>query len=103
MKVLSNELPFGWKTRFQHSMIWDIKDALREDGINPGEVTILQMKEKYGDLCVYLDVFSPRASKVIDEYENLAKHTCVNCGKLTSLMWKTIPVCEKCYPKRKET
>lgn len=103
MKVLDNELPFGWEVRFQNSMVWDIEDALKEDGVNPEEATILQMKEKYGDLCVYLDVFSSRANKVIEEYESLARHTCVNCGKQTSLKWKTLPVCEKCYPKRRET
>lgn len=103
MKVLDNELPFGWKAQFQNSMIRDIEGALEKDGINPEEATILQMKEKYGDLCVYLDVFSSRASKVIEEYENLARYTCVNCGKYTSLVWKTLPVCETCYLKRKET
>lgn len=42
--------------------------------------TILQVKEKFGLLRVYADTYIESVEKIFEEYEQLSKTICMNCG-----------------------
>ena len=47
----------------------------------PEEIHLLQVKEKYGSLHVYVSGASEKAQDTIDWYEELSRHVCERCGE----------------------
>ena len=45
------------------------------------DVEIVQVKEKYGELCVYLNYYYKEIEDIIDEYEEKSCYICEVCGK----------------------
>lgn len=65
------------------------------------EINVLQIKEKYGGLRIYIGMGIEEILNLIDYYEGLSLHICENCGEFyTAKMrersgwYKTL--CDKC-------
>jgi len=66
---------------------------------------IIQVKEKYGRLCIYTNFSNDDIDRLIEKYEELSQVTCEMCGNRGKLRkykgwYKTL--CDKCYKKWKE-
>lgn len=98
MLICGCELPSGWDKAFYKDLISALEIAYREDGINPDGVTIMQMKEKFGELRVYADVETTKTLKAIERFNIMAQTTCSYCGEQTYLRDRhcNVPLCIKC-------
>jgi len=68
------------------------------------DVTLFQVKEKFGGLRIYLDDHNKEADKIIDEAEEKAWKTCEHCGapgKQRVGGW-ILTLCDECCKKREE-
>lgn len=75
-----------------------IEKALHQLSMLDDETLILQVKEKYGTLRIYLSGFSDEAEKIVNDAENLSSYTCEKCGKVGKLNtdgWYSVR-CEEC-------
>lgn len=78
-----DNLPYGWKQGFAIDMCKEIKRALKRRKRN-GDVYhyfIYDVKEKRGELCWHASLHTYELDNIIDKYEDVAYHTCVECGK----------------------
>ena len=91
-----DEIPEGWQKAFC-PQIWDeLKEILeRHNYLN--EFRFVQIKEKYGELCLYSGLFD-EITKWEIKYGKLSEKICIHCGKpakYMSLGWIS-PWCEDC-------
>lgn len=69
----------GW-----HPMIYELLDKIQAFvDANPefADLQILQIKEKYASLRVYVSQYPKEIADLVDEYENKSLETCELCGK----------------------
>jgi hypothetical protein len=88
----------GWKKKFGMDLWRDLLEAIKKDGIDPDSVAILQVKEKYGTLRVYLNTETDAMSDVLSYYEDMSMLYCIHCGRPTKYMthgW-ILYICDKC-------
>lgn len=76
---LLNDMPDGWQNAFGMDICIDIENALKEDGLYKS-AAVLQVKEKFGELRIYITPTSDKVESVLDKYANLSRHTCICCG-----------------------
>lgn len=86
------EIDVGW---------YDLVIKMFKDMINSRwDKTIIQVKQKFGELRVYIPASNPMISDVINEYEMLSKTTCENCGspnaKTITIRYYITTICEAC-------
>ena len=90
----------GWRKAFGVSMCKEIKRALKKAGCLR-KYRIMQIKEKWGELCWY-DAGAPKeVFDIIRKYETVSYNTCIECGrpaKYRTTGWVE-PYCEDCLPK----
>ena len=101
--TLLDDMPRGWKKAFGEQLCRELKEALVEDDVLE-DYRIMQIKEKFGQLRWYGNWESPRIYKVLDKYESLSEHTCIECGGEGTMRndnWIS-PYCDDCYRKYKE-
>lgn len=102
-----DEIPEGWRNAFGLQMCEDIREALLNEGGKEllNSYQIMQIKEKFGTLRWY-DLSAPKSvHDIIDKYEALSYHTCVNCGKPATKIstgW-ICPYCDDCIGDKKYT
>ena len=92
----------GWKKAFGKQYLKDLKEAATKDGYLKS-LRIMQLKEKWGQCQLYLNMYGDNVFKVIQKYEDLSWNTCIKCGKPathTSTGW-ICPYCEDCVNKSK--
>jgi len=96
------EIPPGWARAFGDDFCRDIQiiyDSFTDE--QKSEFAVLQIKEKFGTLCVYLAYpwpFHDKINAVLDKYEKLSWDTCVFCGEPAD-MYTTdwiLPCCKAC-------
>ena len=90
-------MPDGWWAAFGEEMAKDLARAVRLDG-GQDDFGIVQVKEKYGGLRVYVVGGGDNVNRIIEEYEAKSKRTCVKCGKPAkwiSYGW-ICPYCDEC-------
>lgn len=90
-------MPVGWATAFGREMCEDLAAALQEDGINPLDYAVRDVKEKYGFLRWDGNMFG-RVAEVEAFYADLSEVACCECGQpasYVSLGW-ICPYCERC-------
>ena len=67
------------------------------------ELRVLQIKEKYASLRVYLNYYFEEIEKLIDEYEEKSTHICEVCGEVGEAYdinhWYIV-LCDKHYRER---
>jgi len=91
-------LPRGWKKAFGRQLRNDLRKALIKDGILK-TFYFTQIKEKYGELCLYNNGTGEATEYVIRHYEELSKCYCIKCGKPVRYMttgW-IMYLCEDCF------
>lgn len=95
----------GWKRAFGDALLKDLKNAMIADG---GYrylygVRIMQIKEKFGVLEIYLSSYGKKTQEVIERYNDLSWKTCIVCGKPATghtTGWIS-PYCDDCADKIK--
>lgn len=96
-----DDIPDGWRKAFGEQLAKEIKTVLINDGIPPGAIWFVQIKEKFGELRMYSNLYSESLSGLLTDYEVISRHVCINCGKpdvgITS-GW-IMPLCEDCARK----
>jgi hypothetical protein len=74
--------PEGWKKAFGEQWAKDVQEAIDKLPINTKrEAYILDIKEKFGQLRVFLSVFSEELEEVLKKYEKISEQICHRCGK----------------------
>ena len=99
--TLLDDMPRGWKGAFGEQLCRELKEALIKEGILE-DYRVVQVKEKFGQLRWYDNCCSGKVYKVIDKYESLSEHTCIECGcegKMRDLFGWISPYCGACYEK----
>jgi len=89
----------GWRKAFGIQMCKDIRKQLLKEG-NLFKYRILQIKEKWGELCWYDAHSSTEIYKIIEKYEEISRNICIICGKPATKMstgW-ICPYCDEHYP-----
>ena len=98
-----NAMDIGWRKAFGIQMCKEIRSALLKNGWrNLFNYRIMQIKEKYGELCWYDLYTTEEIQKVIRKYENISRHTCIDCGAPAtkrSTGW-IYPFCDNCIGDR---
>ena len=97
-------MPQGWRVAFGGFFFEDLDEALKTaypDGI-PEDFRIMDLKEKWGKLTVYLTSEPEVVSDVLWKYEYISSFVCIICGapypfaQMTYDGW-VMPQCERCY------
>ena len=99
-------MELGWRKTFGIQMCKEIRTALLKKGWKYlFNYRIVQIKEKYGTLRWYDANSTKEIFEIIDKYENLSYHTCINCGKPATKIstgW-ICPYCDNCIGDRNYT
>ena len=97
----------GWRKAFGIQMCEDIREQLIKYGFLY-KYRILQIKEKFGELCWYdagIPVGAEAIWDVIEDYSEVSRHTCYICGAPAEVEddggW-LITMCPKCRQKMEE-
>lgn len=90
----------GWRNAFGKELLKELREAMIKDGGYKYlyRVRIWQIKEKWGALRIYLNLYCERTDSVIAKYEKLSSVTCISCGKPAvgrTTSW-ICPYCEDC-------
>ena len=100
-----DSMPKGWRKAFGIQMCKEIKKELKQHHYLY-KYRIMQIKEKFGTLRWY-DNGSPNGCvyEIIDKYEDISYHTCINCGSPATKISKgwISPYCDNCIGDRKYT
>lgn len=93
-------IPIGWRKSFGIKLLDELKDAAIADGVFE-ELKIYDIKEKYGELRIEVNISSHYVNKVIEKYEYISYRTCGICGLPADKLsggW-IFPYCKKCADK----
>lgn len=93
----------GWNKAFGKQYLEDLKKQLKKDKMLY-KWRITQLKEKFGRCVLYCNYGSSELYSIINKYESLSWHICIQCGKPathTSKGW-IAPYCEECVNNSKD-
>ena len=92
-------MPEGWRKAFGIQLCKELKEALGE---NLHNYRIMQIKEKYGDLCWYDCGGNDETFKILDKYQTISANTCIKCGQPGELDFDgwILTLCKKHYEER---
>ena len=80
-------MPHGWRIAFGEQMCEEIREELiKYDCLD--KYRVVQIKEKFGQLCWYDNVAPGEVCDIIDKYIAISKKTCIQCGKPATLVSK---------------
>jgi hypothetical protein len=103
LMVFGFEIGEGWM-----SLVIELLDKIQHLVDNNPEYSglqVIQVKEKYGELCVYLNYYYKEIEDIIDEYEEKSCYICEECGEKGEIRninnWYTA-LCDKHYAEYKE-
>ena len=98
LMVFGFEIGEGWM-----SLVIELLDKIQHLVDNNPEYSglqVIQVKEKYGELCVYLNYYYKEIEDIIDEYEEKSCYICEVCGEKGEIRninnWYTA-LCDKHY------
>lgn len=92
----------GWQIGFGKFLLGDLREAcLKADYLD--KLRILQWKEKYGFMRLYLNATTQEVYDVVHDYEIISQYICAQCGSIHGHIiddygW-CFPLCQKCYEK----
>lgn len=95
-------IPNGWNKAFGKQYLKELKKQLKKDKMLY-EFRIMDLKEKYGSLRLYVNYGSKELYNIINKYESLSYNTCIKCGKPATKYsegW-VCPYCDDCYSVKK--
>ena len=95
-----SNMPIGWALAFGEQFLSDMDSAIKTlSQEEQGSFAILQIKEKFGILRVYVNFRNKNIQNVLDTYEDISEKTCIRCGSsathTTTCGW-IIPLCDNC-------
>lgn len=95
-------LPEGWVKAFGEEMCAELDVALRKTK-EYNEAYVVEAKEKFGQLRLYLYPSNEEIENIIRKYEVISEHICENCGAVDVPMlnlagWFS-PYCRECFDK----
>lgn len=100
----------AWRNAFGDDLVRELKKAMIEDGGRRylRKVRIMQIKEKWGGLEIYLNFYGSKTFDVIRKYSGISRKICIECGKdacgRTTLRSGWIcPYCKDHYERMKES
>lgn len=92
----------GWYKRFGKQLLADMKKQLKKDKMLYS-FRIMQIKEKWGSLCIYCNYATTEMYNLLERYSSLSEEICIDCGKdadvITSPNPWQCPYCNDCYKK----
>lgn len=91
----------GWRKAFGNDLLKELKQILKKNHYLR-QYRIMQIKEKWGELCWY-DAAAPReVFDMLRKYENLSYRTCICCGRPAKYRTRgyILPYCESCMPQK---
>ena len=104
-----DDMPEGWKIAFGDLMFEELDEAIFRENLQD-DFVVEQVKEKFGGLRFYVNVANESIWDIIDKYEAISEHVCIECGKPDVPMLNTAwisPMCPECfkkaYPKSSKT
>lgn len=92
----------GWKIGFGEFLLEELRDAcLKTDFLN--RLQILQWKEKYGGMRLYVNGAPKEVHDIIHKYEFISEYICWKCGSPEATVvndygWY-LPLCKCCWDK----
>lgn len=75
-ELFGNEVGKGWMP-----LVAPVLNRIQELNAAGAQIEIDQVKEKYGELCIYVAGAPPEISEMIREAEEQSRHICERCGK----------------------
>lgn len=92
-----DQMPDGWRKSFGEDMCREIRDYLVSKNLME-DYTIIQIKEKFGELRWYANGGDRGLYDIIGKYELMSRFTCIQCGEPAEYVttgWIS-PFCSKC-------
>jgi len=86
-------IPTGWRKAFGPALLKDLKAALKKD---PYDFYFVDIKEKYGTLRLYANLYSKEVEDVLFHYEKLSEDYCICCGDKVSYQFGFYRLCHLC-------
>lgn len=88
-------IPTGWRKAFGIQLCKEIKESLKRSQCN---FTITDVKEKFGALNIYSYGASDEIQDIINKYEYISAHTCIECGRIATRRSQgyILPYCNNC-------
>ena len=77
---IKSYMPEGWYKAFGKEFTKELIDKLEKENYFD-DFEIIQIKEKYGGLRIYIGSAPESIHQLIDKYEDLSFHYCQICGK----------------------
>lgn len=87
-------LPTGWRIAFGKQLLKDLKAALKQQ---PYDFYFIDIKEKYGTLRLYANVYSTPVQQVLTKYEHMSQEYCISCGDKAEYEYDYYYICSHCF------
>lgn len=71
----------GWEKIWKRFLELVNKEYEKMTDEEKSKLTILETKEKFGELRVYISGYNDEINKLINEIEHVSTYTCIKCGK----------------------
>ena len=93
-------IPEGWRKAFGKQLSKELKKVLKETHYLK-KFRFSEIKEKWGELCLYCFDAPEEVFEVLDKYERMSKHYCIHCGKPSEFVTKgwILYICKDCAHK----
>lgn len=75
-----DDIPYGWRKAFGKQFSKELKNVLKEENFLK-EFRFLDIKEKYGALCIYTGPATDKIFALLEKYERMSEDICIKCGK----------------------
>lgn len=97
--TLLDNLADGWRKAFGAQICEDIDSIVKSwPEEQQKNFRIVDIKEKWGHLCVYTNSTDEEVEKIISKYVLISKFTCIHCGRPARWVIRGwyMPVCDRC-------
>ena len=90
----------GWRKAFGKVFSKELKELLIRKHILK-EFRFTDIKEKWGQLCIYSNFYIEGLEKFFNKYEQLSRKYCIECGEQATKITEgyILPLCDECFQK----
>lgn len=91
-----DRVPDGWRKAFGIRLCKELKKVIKEEKCK--NIYFMDIKEKYGSLRFYTNIYNEKVEKILDKYDHISKYICIKCGKKATKISKgwISPFCDNC-------
>lgn len=92
-----DDMDYGWRKAFGKELLREVRKELKISGMLR-RYRIMQIKEKWGELCWYDSGGTKELFGILRKYEGMSYCTCISCGRPAKYrtVGYVLPYCEKC-------